>query len=58
MKVFKTERDWKDLERADKVAIFVGVFVWVILETGCVFQAKRHTQLQNNVIKSEMVKHR
>ena len=58
MKIFKTERYWKDLERADKIALFVGVFIWVLLETGVCLNAKKCAQLKQNVFKTEMVKHR
>jgi hypothetical protein len=58
MKAFKTERDWKDLERADKVALFIGVLVWALLETGVYLDAKKHLKLKQNVFKTEMIKQR
>lgn len=59
MKVFKTERDWSDFERADKIAIIVGVLMWAALETGVFIQANgSFSQLKQNIAKTEMVKHR
>lgn len=58
MKKFKAERDWKDLERADKIAIIVGVLIWAALETGVFVQSQKFAQLKQNVFKSEMVNHR
>ena len=58
MKFFKNEREWKDLERADKAAIFVGVLIWLLLETGVYLEGKRYAQLKQNVFKTEMLKNR
>ncbi len=58
MKIFKTERDWSDLERADKTALFVGVLIWALLEVGCFMESKRFAQIKNNVVKSEIVRQR
>ena len=53
MKTFKTERDWSDLERADKTVIFVGVLIWALLTAGCLMESKRYANIKASVIKSE-----
>ncbi len=59
MKKFKTERDWKDLERADKIALLIGFVMWALLSSGvCVKNYNKHQYLQKNILKTEMVKHR
>ncbi len=58
MKKFKTEREWSDLERADKVALFVGIFIGMILAGTCFAQSNRYNQLKSNIVKTEMVNHR
>lgn len=56
-KGFKPERDWADLERADKTAIFVGVLIWALLEVGCFMESKRYAQIKN-AVKTELVRGR
>jgi hypothetical protein len=56
MKFFKNEREWKDLERSDKVAIFVGVLIWLLLETGVYLEGKRYAQLKQNVFNKEITR--
>ena len=58
MKMFKTERSWKDLERADKIVLILGVVVWILISTGICLKANAAKQLKQNVLKTEMVKHR
>lgn len=59
MKTFKTEREWKDLERADKIVFVIGVIMWTLMSTGVYFQNhNNHQQLKQNILKTEMVKHR
>ncbi len=58
MKVFKNERDWIDLERADKYAILVGVLMWLALETGVYIQSVGGISKFKQIVKTEMVKHR
>ena len=58
MKKFKTERDWKDLERADKVVLILGVFVWALISTGLCMKANAAQQSNQNFIKTELIKQR
>lgn len=58
MKKFKSERDWKDLERADKVVIAVACLMWLAISFGILNQSQKFAQLKQNMVKSEMVKHR
>ena len=54
-------RSWKDLERPNKVAIIVGVFVWLLIETGVYMEASRWAkceQLKQNVFNKEVVNKR
>jgi hypothetical protein len=51
-------RGWKDLERPNKVAIIIGVFAWLLLETGVYMETRRWAQMKQNVFKTEMVKQR
>ena len=56
MKTFKTERDWSDLERADKTVIFIGVLIWALLTAGCLMESKRYVQMKANAVQSEKVR--
>lgn len=58
MKKFKSERDWQDLERADKVVIAVACLMWLAMSFGAFNQSQKFAQLKQNMVKSEMVKHR
>ena len=56
-KIFKNERDWKDLERADKIALCVGVLMWFVFETGCYYQVMQQHQNKNkgNIFKTLVI---
>lgn len=58
MKPYKSEREWSDLERADKVALFVGLLIWAMLAVTAYKQSARYSQIKNNAVKSEMVRTR
>ncbi len=56
MKKFKSERDWKDLERADKVVIAVACLIWLAMSFGVFNQSQKIAQLKQKAAKTEMVK--
>lgn len=58
MKKIELERDWKDLERADKAVIAIACLMWLAISFGILHQSHKLAQLKQNVVKSEMVKHR
>ena len=51
-------RTWKDFDRADKVAIIVGICVWFLLEAGVFMETRRYAQLKQNVFNKEVVNKR
>ena len=58
MKPYKSEREWSDLERADKVVFFIGLLIWATLAGTALKQSVKYSQMKNNVVKSEMVRTR
>lgn len=55
MKGYKAERNWADLERADKVAILVGLLMWAAIETGIFVQSVGGMSNIKQMVKSEFV---
>ena len=55
---YKSEKTWKDLERADKVAIIVAVVLWAALETGVFVQSVGGISKIKQIAKTEMVRSR
>ena len=55
MAKFKNERDWSELERADKIALFVGLAMWLAIETGC-FLGSMHSYQNNQQAKHNIFK--
>nr|MBQ0091305.1 hypothetical protein [Candidatus Enterousia merdequi] len=58
MKKFKFERNWSDLERADKAMLLLGVIVWLGFSVGLYLQSEKYSHLKQNIVKTEMLKHR
>lgn len=55
---YKSERTWKDLERADKAVIIVAVLLWVAVETGVFVQSVGGISKIKQIAKTEMVRSR
>ena len=56
---YKSERTWKDLERADKVVLFTGFFAFLIIMGSMINNnAKSHNAIKQQAVKTEMVRSR
>lgn len=59
MQTYKSERDWKDLARADKVVLFSGFLLWALFSYGIYNEVtSKYSSLKGNVVKTEMVRGR
>lgn len=56
--MYKPERDWSDLERADKIVLITGVLCFLGMYAGLLAQNNAFHQIQKNAVKTEMVRGR